>query len=179
MSQDSSSLASAPSPKVSGDNGLSRIARLRAQMERTTSESIRAEGKELRQAAEESLNVILDLDLSGHVRWVSPTWTEVVGSEVREVQGKPITDVIAENKDVFTDAVNVLRSQDSSSKVVRFAVAMGPKSRLRKHLQEASGGGEEDSVLQPEPPSESSLVNLEAQGILVYDRSTGEESHVS
>ena len=40
-------------------------------MDRSYSEDMRAEREDLREAAEETLNVILDLGLDGHIKWVS------------------------------------------------------------------------------------------------------------
>ena len=181
MAEDVTPASTSATSKLSSDNALSRVARLRAQMERTTSENIREEGRELREAAEQSLNVILDLTLDGHVRWLSPSWTEVVGSDVEEVLDRPITDVLLDNKDIFTEAANALRSNDSNSKVIRFSVAMGPKSRLKKHrdLREVSDGEGMTTTAHDDATYDAEVVSLEAQGILIFDRSTGEESHVS
>lgn len=180
MAEDASNTNAPQQSRLNPDNGLSRIARLRAQMERTTSENIREEGKELRQAVEQSLNVILDLTLDGNVRWLSPTWTEVVGTEVDEVKGKPIANVLIDNKEVFAEAVEALRKSDTNSKVIRFSVRMGPKSRLRKQQEdeEESEGKAQEKTSEPQG-EDVRVVNLEGQGILVYDRATGEESHVS
>lgn len=52
---------------------------MRRPMERTPSMSIRAEKEDLKEAAEESFNVIMDLNLDGKVRWVSPSWEDVIG----------------------------------------------------------------------------------------------------
>ena len=41
---------------------------------------MRAEKDDLKEAAEESYNVIMDLNLDGRVRWVSPSWDTVIGS---------------------------------------------------------------------------------------------------
>ena len=183
MADDVSTLNVNPTSKQSGDNGIARMARLRAQMERTTSESIREEGKELRQAAEQSLNIILDLTLDGHIRRVSPTWTEVVGTDVNEVQGKPIADLVVDNeRNVFLEAANLLQNHDHASKVVRFSVPMGSKSKYRTDVEnEASEQSDKDpqSSISGRDTGKVEVIDLEAQGILVYDRSTGEQSHVS
>ncbi|KAL9089565.1 MAG: hypothetical protein Q9159_002443 [Coniocarpon cinnabarinum] len=181
MAEDTPSPAIPQPSKLGSDNGLSRVARLRAQMERTTSESIREEGRELQQAVEQSKNVILDLTLDGHVRWVSPTWTDVVGTEAEDVHGKPIADLLVENKGVFTDALEALRHNDANSKVIRFSVGKGPKSKLRQNDDEEDFNSRTDHRGEAETAAstehESETVDLEAQGILIYNRSTGEESH--
>ena len=49
-------------------------------MERSLSADIREEREDLREAAEQTLNVIMDLSLDGNIRWVSPSWTDVIGT---------------------------------------------------------------------------------------------------
>jgi serine/threonine-protein kinase RIM15 len=51
----------------------------RKSMERSPSMTMRAEREDLKEAAEESYNVIMDLDLDGKVRWLSPSWDQVIG----------------------------------------------------------------------------------------------------
>jgi len=48
-------------------------------MTRTVSSVIRAEKEDLKEAARDTLNVIIDLNLDGRVRWVSPSWKDIVG----------------------------------------------------------------------------------------------------
>lgn len=52
---------------------------MRRPMERTPSMAIRAEKEDLKEATEDSFNVIVDLNLDGKVRWVSPSWEDVIG----------------------------------------------------------------------------------------------------
>lgn len=141
-------------------------------MERSFSEDIRDEREELRKVAEQTLNVILDLNLDGTIRWVSPSWTEVIGTQPDSVKGTPISDLlVGDNKNVFSDMVEVMRSDDSRSQRVRFSVNMGPLSKLLSldDLQDP------ESETAQEPQS----IEMEAQGIMVYDVVSGGESHVS
>lgn len=55
------------------------------QIERSLSADIREERQDLREAAEQTLNVIMDLSLEGVVRWVSPSWTDVIGTTMESV----------------------------------------------------------------------------------------------
>ncbi|KAF3358090.1 hypothetical protein VDGD_03223 [Verticillium dahliae] len=151
------------------------VTSLRAQsagvMERTFSEDIREEREELREAAEQTLNVIMDLNLDGTIRWVSPSWSEVIGTTATSVPGTSISDLIlGDNKSVFLDVAEAMRSDDSRSQRVRFAVHAGPLSRLLSidDLQDPQGSPEE-------PPAHA--IELEAQGIMVYDVVSGGESH--
>lgn len=151
------------------------VSSLRAQqagvMERSISQDIREEREELREAAEQTLNVIVDLNLDGTIKWVSPSWTDVVGTRFETVNEKPISDLIfSENKHVFTEVVESMKKDDSRSHRVRFAIQLGPLSKLLA-LEDVG-----DPDVEPQPPQ---VVDLEAQGIMVYDSVSGGESHVS
>lgn len=47
--------------------------------DRTPSMAIQAEKEDLKEAAQQSSTVILDLDLDGKIRWVSQSWEDVIG----------------------------------------------------------------------------------------------------
>lgn len=149
-------------------------------MERTLSMDIREEGRDLKEAAEQSLSVILDLNLDNKIRWVGQKWLDVVGTSPEEVKDKPIEDILIGDNSVFAQATEALRSDDHSSKVIRFSVQMGPRSLL-KPAQNDNNKADVEAELDGEKPSNEGmmLINLEAQGIMVYDRATGGESHVS
>lgn len=151
------------------------LAFLRAQangtaMERSLSEDIREEREELREAAEQTLNVIVDLKLDGTIKWVSPSWVDVIGTQPSTVEGTPIADlIISEDKTVFSEAMDSMKKDDSRSQYIRFTVYLGIMSKLYPaECVIQSDAGE----TQPVP------LELEAQGIMVYDRATGGESHV-
>ena len=154
------------------------LSSLRAQaagsaMTRSLSEDIREQREDLREAAEQTLNVIVDLSLDGLIRWVSPSWVDLIGTQPDAVRGTPIIDlVVGEDKAVFADAIDSMKKDDSHSQFFRFTIYVGPLSKLLKldSIKEDSGQDEADSP----PPT----VELEAQGIMVYDRTTGGESHV-
>lgn len=147
------------------------IASLRAGlMERSLSEDIREEREELREAAEQTLNVIIDLNLDGTIRWVSPSWADVIGTPPESVIGTAIADlIVGEDKSVFDDVVECMKKDDSRSRFLRFAVKLGPLSRLFPI----------ENVKEPGESPEEAVIDLEAQGIMVYDGASGGESHVS
>lgn len=147
------------------------VASLRAGlMERSLSEDIRDQREELREAAEQTLNVIMDLNLDGTIRWVSPSWTDVIGTQPESVTGTAIADLmVSEDKSVFTTIVESMKKDDSRSQFLRFAVRLGPLSRLFP-LENVKEDGE---------PPDNAAIDLEAQGIMVYDGASGGESHVS
>ena len=153
--------------------------RERGNMERTASMDIREEREDLKEAAEQTLNVILDLALDGTVRWVSPSWKDVIGTSPESVQGLPITEILLTNKTAFADAVESMKKDDSRSQIIRFSVEMGPASLLRAAPLEDPTSAEEMILEGEEICEPGNTLNLEAQGIMVYNRSSGGESHVS
>jgi serine/threonine-protein kinase RIM15 len=148
-------------------------------MERSLSADIREEREDLREAAEQTLNVIMDLSLDGSIRWVSPSWTDVIGTTLESVQGKPIKDIlIGDNKEVFADVVESMKKDDSRSQIIRFTVQLGPESKLGP-IQVPDQLEAEGEDGEPASQPDSATIDLEGQGIMVYDRSSGGESHVS
>lgn len=139
---------------------------------------MRAEREDLKAAAEQSLNVILDLGLDGTIRWVSPSWKTVVGTAPEDVKGKPIAGLMLSNHDVFASTLESMKCDDSKSRIIRFRIAMGPDSVLRKEVakpEQSQGTGQPET--EPEEEEEQ-VLNLKGQGIMVYDRSNGADSHV-
>lgn len=151
----------------------------RGKMERTTSMDIREERQDLKEAAEQTLNVILDLGLDGFIRWVSPSWKDVIGTSQDSVQGKPIAEILLTNKTAFADAVESMKEDDSRSQIIRFSVEMGPESVLRAPSLGKPSNAEEDVDGAVDDYEPDNTLSLEAQGIMVYNRSSGGESHVS
>jgi len=146
-------------------------------MERTVSQDIREERADLKEAAEHSQNVILDLSLDGKIRWVSPSWQDVIGTSPDEVQGKPIADVLVDNNTVFTEAVESIQGDDSRSQIVRFSLPLGPLAAIRRKSERSKSEKNEEQAEQTEQVVDEMM--YEAQGIMVYDRTSGGESHVS
>ena len=88
-----------------------------------------------------------------------------------------------DDKDAFQRAVETMKSDDSRSFKLRFAVAMGSMSKLSKDASAISSPAESEVEAfqmdeMPEQQQQTTLT-LEGQGILIYDRATGEPSHVS
>jgi serine/threonine-protein kinase RIM15 len=147
------------------------VASLRAgPMQRSLSEDIREEREELREAAEQTLNVILDLNIDGTIRWVSPSWVDVIGTQPEDVVGTRIADlIVSDNSNIFLEVVESMTQDDRRSQFIRFAVKLGPLSKLIPL----------DMLKEPEEPAQPVVIDLEAQGIMVYSGASGGESHVS
>lgn len=146
----------------------------RGRMERSVSQDIREEREDLKEAAEQSQNVILDLNLDGTIRLVSPSWQDVIGTPASDVQGKPIADLLTDNKNVFADAVESIQGDDSRSQIIRFSLPIGPLAISRRKSDKHKAVQAEDQNV--EQPAEERM--YEAQGIMIYDRTSGGESHV-
>ena len=175
-------------------------------MERTFSMDIREEREVLKKAVEQSVNAMLELDLENKVRWVSPSWQDLTGHPVASLVGKPIDEVLLDNPTVFADCVEAIRKDDSKSKIIRINVkfpdnfwnAPAPvDQKMDQGIDSAETEPPKDAklpIIHPDVQIESKdedteaqqdfqpndkplAVELEAQGMLVYDRTTGEESH--
>lgn len=174
-SQDDTVLISPTVTAIKQDAGVKRSHSGQV-MERSFSQDIQEGSQELKEAAEQTRNIILDLGLDGIIRWVSPSWTDVVGTELENVKGNPISRFIADDPEVFTRAIESLKSNDSKSKFVKFSVKVGPHSDLDPLLRQE----QKDTLdkLADESGSPKQTLELEGQGIIVYDRSSAGESHV-
>ena len=163
--------------------------RMALAMDRSYSEDMRAEREDLREAAEQTLNVILDLGLDDRVKWVSPSWKQVIGTDPESVAGKVVSDVLWNRNTCFQDAVRSMKEDDSRSRFIRFSVLMGPDSMLKPSIGQgnnetgelrADGTGKTDNYpnyIRKEDAGD--VLCMEAQGIMIYDRSGDGEGHVS
>jgi PAS domain S-box-containing protein len=155
-------------------------------MTRTLSDDMREEREDLKEAAEQTLNIIVDMDLEGRIKWVSPSWKQVVGSSPESVEGHMISEILLGNKDVFRESIESMKQDDSRSRFIRFAVQMGSDSVLKfapepspvaKETSATDAEGVDDS--HPEDEQNRNVLNMEGQGIMVYDRTDDEAGHVS
>jgi serine/threonine-protein kinase RIM15 len=139
------------------------------------------ETEDLRQAAEQSQreNVLVELTLDSIIKWVSSSWRDVIGyfaghqvnsrSDPKDVVGTPISKVLVGDQYVFTKATDIILSDDAHSLRVRFNVVMGDASKYDE--QDDQGVFTLDDKL-PE------ALEMEGQGILVRDDSSGNATHV-
>lgn len=158
-------------------------------MTRTLSEDMREEREDLKEAAEQTLNIIVDLDLDGRIKWVSPSWKQVVGSAPESVEGRMIADILVGNKDVFRDAIEAMKEDDSRSRFIRLSVQMGPDSVLNRTPETRPTNPENETATttaeetsepsQAEGEKSNDVLTMEGQGIMVYERTDDEAAHVS
>ena len=99
-----------------------------------------------------------------------------------------IADLLVGNKNVFRDAIDVMKADDSRSRFIRFAVKMGPDSVLKFAPEPRPVGTESTDETKVEETSDPSpaegdqvhgVLTMEGQGIMVYDRTDAETGHVS
>lgn len=153
----------------------------RVRMERSASLEIREERAELQEAAEHTSNVIIDLSSDGSVRWVSPSWTHVIGTSIESIQGQAVSTILYDqDRNPFLEALRSMQEDDSRSHIVRFRTRVFPQSILYNDsdIVEASTSREGEDVDNLEPDR---IITLEGQGIMImgYDRTVEDESHVS
>ncbi|KAF7594985.1 rim15, signal transduction response regulator [Aspergillus hancockii] len=148
------------------------------------------ERADLKQAAEQTLNVIVDLDLEGRIKWVSPSWKQVVGTDIGSVEGRMISELIVDNKNAFNDAVEAMKEDDSRSRFIRFSLQMGSDSVLKyspepRPLEEPETtetaeteflGGQEEPLAETDEHSHD-ILTMEAQGIMAFDRTSDGTGH--
>ena len=91
------------------------------------------------------------------------------------VQDKNVSDILCHDKDMFKLPIEEMKNDDSRSYMLRFVVRSGPLSTLPKDLIDSSMSSE-DAGTQTE--DQEWILTLEAQGILICDRTTGDPSHV-
>ena len=134
----------------------------------------------------------MDLDLDGRIKWVSPSWKQVVGSAPESVEGRLIADILVGNKDVFRDAIEAMKEDDSRSRFIRFSVQMGPDSVLKNAPEpppsrpesETAGSTPGSTTEETAEPSQAEgeknndVLTMEGQGIMVYERTDDEAGHV-
>lgn len=154
----------------------------RVAMERSVSQDMREEREDLKEAAEHSMNIIMDLDLDSKIKYVTPSWKDVIGTLPQEIIGKDVLEIVYAGVDGFAETIESVRKYDSRSHIVRFSVRLGPHSVLRKRRSRPAAEDTPEQAQQSPIEAdgdEEQILNLEAQGIMIYDRTTGAESHVS
>ena len=151
----------------------------RATLEGTESSDIRDEKEDLKMAAEQSLNTVIDIGLDGIIRWVSPSWKDVVGHPTESIKNTPIASILhSPDKTAFLTAMESMKQDNQRSHIVRFQVEMGPGSILRRDEVPGTFSSRGLDISEGPEKDGKAILSLEGQGIMVYDRSSGGESHV-
>ncbi|KAK9487543.1 hypothetical protein V1527DRAFT_459813 [Lipomyces starkeyi] len=80
------------------------------------------------------VNVILELDLNCNIIWGSKLWTSVIGIDIQDLIGKPISEVLVGDTDVFQKATDAMLESNSSYRL-RFTTHRGHLSPDQDELE--------------------------------------------
>lgn len=123
----------------------------------------------LRIASDKNPSILLEIDIHGNVRYLSKVWNSIVGTNCKSIIGSPVSSIIVGNyydQQVFQRAISMM-TQDGNSYRVRFIVETGD-STLYNHQKYQSS-----ECLKPG----NQVLELEAQGILIYDSMNQSPTH--
>ncbi|CCE62680.1 hypothetical protein TPHA_0D00360 [Tetrapisispora phaffii CBS 4417] len=107
--------------------------------------------KYLNLATESNPSMILELDLLGNIRYISPIWEQIIGTKLPEV-GSSMSDIIIgseTDKGVFNEVIKIWADNDS----VSYTVTFGLHGKY------------------------SEVVTMEACGVLIHDSITNKATH--
>lgn len=129
------------------------------------------EQDDLRQASSNNPTVVIELDMDCNLRYVSKNWESLVGTSIKKILNKPISNILIGSTDadlrVFNDAVAQMVQDDASYKI-KFVTATN--DIVNEDLSDSSGRHSPNpSLADPECKSDTA-VNLRYES-LEYDRS--------
>lgn len=82
---------------------------------------------DLRVASSNNPTIVMELDLDGNIKHISPNWEQIVGTKIKKIVNKPISNIIIGNNEddrlVFNNAMKQMILEDTSYKV-KFITAM-------------------------------------------------------
>ncbi|CUM64170.1 uncharacterized protein PRCAT00001763001 [Priceomyces carsonii] len=147
---------------------------------------------------------VMELDLDGNVQYLSHNWEFLVGTKIKKILNKPISNIIIgnDNEDlkVFNKAIENMIIDDASYKV-KFITATNDRiSKEQEHSkyeassddsitsenelqwqEQTTNDEKEENDIQSSISSKLSnngdLIELEAQGILIHDTKTNLPTH--
>lgn len=86
---------------------------------------------DLRLASSQNPSAVMELDLDGNIRYLSKNWESIVGTNIKKLLFKPISNIIIGNNEddlkVFNDAVEQMILNDATYKV-KFVTATNDRS---------------------------------------------------
>lgn len=84
---------------------------------------------DLRLASSDNPTAVMELDLDGNIRYLSQNWETIVGTKIKKIVNKPISNIIIGNDDdskVFNSSIELMIRDDGSYKV-KFVTATDDK----------------------------------------------------
>ncbi|KAG4303206.1 hypothetical protein PCK1_000544 [Pneumocystis canis] len=143
------------------------------------------EEQDLKQTAKESqrINILIELSLDGKFKWLSPSWEEIVGINPEKVIGRPISEFIFGDDNVFTRATNVLLKDDSHIFRIHFNIITNlptiDEREMGVFLPFNDNGNayskDDNDLLYRE--NLTGILEMEGHGILIRDRFTSNAIH--
>lgn len=153
---------------------------------------------DLRMASADSPSAVMELDLNGNIRYLSRNWELLVGTNIRKLLHKPISNIIIGNSEddlkVFNNAIDKMIEDDVSYKV-KFVTATNdtveevhssgkatPANSINEgvdiyDLPPQPDSGSDTSTLSSKVTNNGDVIELEAQGILIHDPKTKLPTH--
>lgn len=159
---------------------------------------------DLRLASGNNPTVVVELDLDCNIRYVSKNWETLVGTSIKKILNKPISNILIGNSDtdlhIFNDAVDQMIRDDASYKVKFVTATNDPKEDEEnevaplvsppylsestklyfEHLDPELASRDIDdtsSTSSSQVSNNGEIIELEAQGILIHDPSNGVPTH--
>ncbi|KAM3161258.1 Rim15 [Lachancea thermotolerans] len=127
----------------------------------------------LKLATDTSASILLELEMNGIIRYVSPIWHDIVGTDTSDVVGKAISDILVgsdQDRNVFQRAVDLMLREDCSYRV-RFLVESGNQNQSENVIEADS---ESTDIAARD---EKGIIELEAQGIVISESSKNLPTH--
>lgn len=147
--------------------------------------------QDLKLASSQNPTVVLETDLDGKIMYLSNNWEVIVGTKVKKLVGRPLSDIIIGNDEndtkVFNNAIHQMILDDESYKV-RFLTATNDLSlslsgdgnqdqhQHQDHYSTHSSGSS-DFESNSKLSNNGDFIELEAQGILIHDSKTNLPIH--
>ncbi|KAG5519964.1 hypothetical protein PMAC_000241 [Pneumocystis sp. 'macacae'] len=129
------------------------------------------------------INILIELSLDGKLKWLSPSWKDIVGIDSKQALGRPISDFLVGDDNVFSRAINVLLEDDSHIFRIYFNVVtnLSPIDEIERDISFISNNEETASFKNKNEVSSrkklTGVLEMEGHGILIRDRFTSNAIH--
>lgn len=156
--------------------------------------------QDLTLASGDNPTVVIELDMDCNLRYVSKNWESLVGTSIKKILNKPISNILIGSTDadlhVFNEAVSQMVQDDASYKIKfvtatndvtyeELSVSSGrdsPVTSLGQDDQDYAPGDEDASdeqlsTLSSQVSNNGDIIELEAQGIMIHDPLTNLPTH--
>ncbi|SCU77319.1 LAFA_0A01068g1_1 [Lachancea sp. 'fantastica'] len=124
----------------------------------------------LKVATDTSASILMELNMDGRIRYISPIWEDIVGTKVDDVVGQAVSDILVgteQDRSVFQRATDLMIREDCSYRV-RFLV----------EAEHSENDSKIDSdVTTVSTTLEPNTIELEAQGVVISDATNNIPTH--